>query len=62
MRCVRQRAATIQQRIFERLRQRVVRAVIGIGLTETKEATAVATAQRCQQIIEADADESGPLD
>ena len=58
---IRQHAATIHQRIFERLRQRFMRAIIRIGFTEAKQATAVLVAQRGKQIIEANANESRPL-
>src|SRR5437660_718910 len=61
MRGVRQHFAFVHERIFQRLPERVVRTVVGIGLTESKQATAIVAAQRSEQIIEADADEAGTL-
>ena len=56
-----QHLATAHQRIPERLSESVVGTIIGIGFTEPKQATAVATTQRGKQIIKADANESRPL-
>src|SRR5207253_10581998 len=54
--------ATIHQRILERLRESVMRAIARIGFAVAKQATAVVSAQCRKQIIEADANESRPLD
>src|SRR2546430_2242085 len=56
-----QHPATIHQWIFKRLRESVVRAIVRISFAEAKQATAVAYAQCRQQIIEADANKSRPL-
>ncbi len=61
MRRVGEHFAFVHERIFQRLLERVVCAVVGIGLTESKQATAIVAAQRSEQIIEADADEAGTL-
>ena len=57
-----QHTATIHQRIFERLRESVMRAIVRIGFAVAKQATAVVSAQCREQIVEADANESRPLD
>src|SRR5205823_5232807 len=60
--CVCQHPSTIHQRIFQRLRERVMRAIVRIGFAVGKQATAIAGAQSGEQVIEADANESRPLD
>ena len=39
-----------------------MRAIVGIRFTETEEAAATRAAQRREQIVEPDPDQSGPLD
>src|SRR5206468_12740793 len=60
MRGVCQHSAAIHQRICKRLRESIVSTIVRVGFTEAKSATTIARAQRCQQIIEADANESRP--
>src|SRR6266567_3827800 len=60
--CICQHPATLHQRILERLRESLVRAIVGIGFAEAKQATTIGAAQCRKQIIEADANESRSLD
>ena len=60
--CVCQHSSTIHQRIFQRLRERFMRAIVRIGFAVAKQATAIACAQSREQVIEADANESRLLD
>ena len=62
VRCVCQHSSTIHQRIFQRLREGVMRAIVRIGFAVTKQATAIACAQSREQVIKADANESRLLD
>ena len=62
VRRIRQHAAAIHERIFQRLRQRVMRAIIGIRFPETKQAASARTAQSREQVVEADANQPGTLD
>ncbi len=55
-------AAPIHQRILQRLRERVMRAIIGIRFTEAEQAAAARTAQSGEQIVETDPDQAGTLD
>src|SRR4030095_11017336 len=57
-----QRATSIHQRTLERLCQCIMSAIIGIGFPKAEQASPVATAQSSNQIVEADANESRPLD
>src|SRR6266487_2507632 len=61
MRRVREHFALAHERVFQRLFKRVMRAVVGIGFTETEQATAIVAPQRSEQIIEADANEARAL-
>src|SRR6266404_6536217 len=61
MRRVREHFALAHERVFQRLFERVVRAVVPIGFTETEQATAIVAPQRSEQIIKAYADEAGTL-
>src|SRR4030095_1927170 len=56
-----QHAAAIHQWILECLRERIMSAVIRIGFTKPEQTTAIAAAQRRQQIIESNADQSRSL-
>ena len=60
--CVCQHPSTIHQRIFQCLREGIMRAIARIGFAVTKHATAIACVQSREQVIEADANESRLLD
>src|SRR4029077_19789978 len=62
VRCVCQHPSTIHQRIFQRLREGFMCAIVRIGFAVAKQATAIACAQSREQVIEADANESRLLD
>ena len=62
MRCIREHASAIHERILQRLGEGIVRAIVGIRFAETEEAAAAWAAQRREQIVEPDPDQSGPLD
>ena len=57
-----EKPAAIHERTLQRLRERIVRAVVGIRFSETEETTTVRIAQRGQQIVETDPDQAGALE
>src|SRR4051794_2931765 len=62
VRCVSEHTSTIHQRILQCLRKRLMCAIVRIGFTVAKQATAIPRVQSREQIIEADANESWLLD
>jgi hypothetical protein len=52
--CIREHAATIHQRVFQRPREGIVRTIIGVRFPETEQTSTARAAESGEQIIETD--------
>lgn len=62
MRRIRERTPTIHERVFQRPRQRIVRAIIGVGFPETEQTSTARAAEGGEEIIEANLNQTRTLD